>query len=206
MVGLGMLMLLLGVWSLWLRSRQRLFRSKPFLRFVVMMGPSGLIAILTGWYTTEIGRQPWVMYGVMRTKDAVSNHSALALSVTLIPSYCVEEFHYGLTDSQVVQLPAQVADLSRMHFAKPFRAATGCRPHNYLLYQRIESATATLSSTDMPLAEIALNVGFQAQAHFSTVFEHLTGETAARWGFSVIRDHNCPKRLIGPGCHTAGAI
>jgi cytochrome bd ubiquinol oxidase subunit I len=56
MVGLGVLMLFLGLWSLWLRLRQRLFRSKLFLRFAVVMGPSGLIAILTGWYMTEIGR------------------------------------------------------------------------------------------------------------------------------------------------------
>jgi cytochrome d ubiquinol oxidase subunit I len=48
------------------------------------MGPTGLIAIVAGWLTTEIGRQPWVVYGVMRTKDAVSNHSALELSITLI--------------------------------------------------------------------------------------------------------------------------
>ena len=48
------------------------------------MGPTGLIAILAGWITTEIGRQPWVVYGVMRTKDAVSNHSALAMSATLV--------------------------------------------------------------------------------------------------------------------------
>jgi cytochrome d ubiquinol oxidase subunit I len=48
------------------------------------MGPAGLIAILAGWLTTEIGRQPWVVYGVMRTDHAVSNHSALALSATLI--------------------------------------------------------------------------------------------------------------------------
>jgi AraC-like DNA-binding protein len=74
-----------------------------------------------------------------------------------VPSYCVEELHYGLTDRHVVQLPAQVAGLSRMHFAKQFRAATGYRPHNYLLYQRIEIAKATLSSTDTPLAEIALD-------------------------------------------------
>jgi len=47
------------------------------------MGPSGLVAILAGWLTTEIGRQPWVVYGVMRTKDAVSNHSALALTTML---------------------------------------------------------------------------------------------------------------------------
>lgn len=84
MVGLGMLMLLLGLWSAWLRWRGQLFQSRLFLRFAVLMGPSGLIAILAGWFTTEIGRQPWVVYGVMRTKDAVSNHSVLALSTTLI--------------------------------------------------------------------------------------------------------------------------
>lgn len=84
MVGLGVLMLLLGLWALLLRWRGRLFTSRPFLRFATLMGPAGLIAILAGWLTTEIGRQPWVVYGVMRTKDAVSNHSALALSTTLI--------------------------------------------------------------------------------------------------------------------------
>ena len=84
MVGLGLLMLALGLWSLLLRWRGSLFNSRPFLRFATLMGPTGLIAILAGWMTTEIGRQPWVVYGVMRTKDAVSNHSALALTTTLI--------------------------------------------------------------------------------------------------------------------------
>lgn len=84
MVGLGFLMLLLGIWSVWLRWRRGLFETKLFLRFALLMGPSGLVAILAGWFTTEIGRQPWIVYGVMRTKDAVSNHSALALSATLI--------------------------------------------------------------------------------------------------------------------------
>jgi cytochrome d ubiquinol oxidase subunit I len=84
MVGLGMLMLLLGVTSAWLRWRGRLFHSKPFLRFAMLLGPAGLLAILAGWITTEMGRQPWVVYGVMRTRDAVSNHSALAVGATLI--------------------------------------------------------------------------------------------------------------------------
>src|SRR4030081_712782 len=84
MVGLGFLMLLLGLWGAWERWRDELYRSKLFLRFAVLMGPAGLVALLAGWLTTEIGRQPWVVYGVMRTKDAVSNHSALELSITLI--------------------------------------------------------------------------------------------------------------------------
>lgn len=84
MVGLGVLMLLLGLWSLWLRWRGGLYRTRPFLKLAVAMGPAGLVAILAGWITTEMGRQPWIVYNVMRTEDAVSNHSALTMSVTLL--------------------------------------------------------------------------------------------------------------------------
>ena len=83
MVGLAFLMLALGLWSLWLRLRGDLYDSRLFLRFALLMGPSGILAILAGWFTTEMGRQPWVVYGVMRTSDAVSNHSALALTISL---------------------------------------------------------------------------------------------------------------------------
>lgn len=84
MVGLGLLMIALGLCSAWLRWRGRLWSSRPFLRFALLMGPSGVIAILAGWYTTEIGRQPWTVYGLLRTADAVSSHGAVQLGVTLI--------------------------------------------------------------------------------------------------------------------------
>ncbi|WP_422422507.1 cytochrome ubiquinol oxidase subunit I [Pseudomonas sp. GZD-222] len=84
MVGLGMLMIFVGLWSLWLRKRDRIYSSRPFLYLTLWMGPSGLIAILAGWFTTEVGRQPWVIYGVMRTADGVSNHSYTQLGVTLV--------------------------------------------------------------------------------------------------------------------------
>ena len=61
-------------------------------RFVLLRGPTGLIALLAGWVTTEMGRQPWVVYGVMRTVDAVSPISAQAVSLALmafIVVYCV---------------------------------------------------------------------------------------------------------------------
>ncbi len=83
MVGLGMLMVALGLYGAWLRWRGRLYESRGLARFALWMGPSGLVALLAGWYVTEIGRQPWVVYGLMRTKDAVSDHSALTLSVGL---------------------------------------------------------------------------------------------------------------------------
>ncbi|CAN5361051.1 cyanide-insensitive cytochrome bd quinol oxidase subunit I [soil metagenome] len=83
MVGLGMLMILLGVWSAWLRRRDKLYVSRAFLYFALWMGPAGVIAILAGWFTTEIGRQPWVVYGLLRTADAVSAHGVTQLSITL---------------------------------------------------------------------------------------------------------------------------
>jgi cytochrome d ubiquinol oxidase subunit I len=84
MAGLGMLMIAVGLWSAWLRWRGGLYSNKWFLRLVMVMGPSGLIALLAGWFTTEIGRQPWVVYGLMRTADASSNHSVGQMTLTLI--------------------------------------------------------------------------------------------------------------------------
>jgi len=83
MVGLGVLMILFGLWSQWLRWRGRLHEHRGFLRMALWMGPTGLIALLAGWFTTEIGRQPWVVYGLMRTADAATPHTAAQLSVTL---------------------------------------------------------------------------------------------------------------------------
>ncbi|WP_456617820.1 MULTISPECIES: helix-turn-helix domain-containing protein [unclassified Bradyrhizobium] len=76
---------------------------------------------------------------------------------------------------------AGAAGLSRMHFAAQFRAATGYRPREYLLHQRIEHAKSLLSHTETSLAEVALTVGFCTQAHFSTVFKRIVGDTPARW-------------------------
>jgi len=84
MAGLGTAMLLLALFAAFERWRGRLFESRWLLQFALVMGPSGLIAILAGWFTTEIGRQPWVVYGVLRTKDAVSNHSVPLLTVSLL--------------------------------------------------------------------------------------------------------------------------
>lgn len=84
MAGLGMLMIFVGLWSVWLRKKDALFTCRPFLYLTLWMGPSGLIALLAGWFTTEIGRQPWVVYGLMRTADASSKHSVTQMSITLV--------------------------------------------------------------------------------------------------------------------------
>ncbi|RYE78080.1 MAG: cytochrome ubiquinol oxidase subunit I, partial [Hyphomicrobiales bacterium] len=59
MVGLGLLMLLVGLWSLWARWKKTLYTSTWLHRAAIVMGPSGFIAVLAGWYTTEVGRQPY---------------------------------------------------------------------------------------------------------------------------------------------------
>ena len=67
MVGLGFLMALLGLWSLFARLRRRLYAWRQLHRFALVMGPSGFVAVIAGWITTEVGRQPWVIYGLLRT-------------------------------------------------------------------------------------------------------------------------------------------
>ncbi len=76
---------------------------------------------------------------------------------------------------------AAVAGLSRMYFAAQFRAATGIRPHEFLLRRRIDRAKQMLIETEMTLVDVALSVGFQNQAHFTTVFRRFVGETPYRW-------------------------
>lgn len=76
---------------------------------------------------------------------------------------------------------AAAAGLSRMHFAAQFRAATGFRPHEYLLRRRVQLAEELLRHSSMSIVEIALTVGFQTQAHFTTVFKRFAGSTPYRW-------------------------
>lgn len=83
MVGLGLLMIVLGIAGQVARMRDRLYRSRPLMRFALAMGPSGLIAILAGWYTTEIGRQPWIVSGLMRTAEGVSPHGVAQVGISL---------------------------------------------------------------------------------------------------------------------------
>ncbi|HEY5237811.1 MAG TPA: cytochrome ubiquinol oxidase subunit I, partial [Rhizomicrobium sp.] len=72
MVGIGLLMLALILLSLLLRARRRLFDADWFLRACLWASPLGFFAVIAGWTTTEVGRQPWTVYGVMRTAQSVS--------------------------------------------------------------------------------------------------------------------------------------
>jgi cytochrome d ubiquinol oxidase subunit I len=71
MVGIGLLMLALVALSWWLRLKGDLYDSPWFLKACIAVAPLGFIAVLAGWTTTEVGRQPWIVYGLMRTADSV---------------------------------------------------------------------------------------------------------------------------------------
>ena len=84
MAGLGMLMIFLALTGLLLRRHGRLYENRLFQRCMVAMGPAGFVTLLAGWVTTEAGRQPWVVYGVLRTAQAVSPVTQQDVSVSLM--------------------------------------------------------------------------------------------------------------------------
>jgi len=84
MVGLGFLMLGLGLFSLWERWRGRLHQSRLLHRLALLMGPAGFIAVIAGWITTETGRQPFTVYGLLHTTDSASPLAALAVGSSLL--------------------------------------------------------------------------------------------------------------------------
>jgi cytochrome d ubiquinol oxidase subunit I len=84
MVALGFLIFGLGLFSLWTRWRGTLFVSRPLHIFALTMGPAGFIAVLAGWITTETGRQPFTVYGLLRTADAASPLAAPAVGSSLL--------------------------------------------------------------------------------------------------------------------------
>ena len=95
MVGIGFLMLGVGLWSLLQRLRSRLFTDRWLHRAVLVMGPSGFIAVLAGWYTTETGRQPFTIYGLLKTADSLSPVSAPAVGASLIAFIVVYFIVFG---------------------------------------------------------------------------------------------------------------
>ena len=72
MAGIGTLLLLVMAWGFFLWRKGRLFEYRPFLWTLLIIHPLGFLAVLTGWITTEAGRQPWLVYGLMRTAEGIS--------------------------------------------------------------------------------------------------------------------------------------
>ena len=117
MVGLGFAMLGLGLWSLWARWRGSLFSNECLHRTTIVMGPSGFIAVLAGWITTGVGRQPYTVYGLLRTSDSLAPVAAPAVATSLIAFIVVYFAVFG----------AGTFYLLRMMNKKPTTAKLGLR-------------------------------------------------------------------------------
>jgi cytochrome d ubiquinol oxidase subunit I len=96
MVGLGTLMLLLGMCSLAARAAKKLYAWRWLHRFALLMGPAGFVAVIAGWITTEVGRQPFTVYGLLRTADSVSPLAAPAVGASLIAFVVVYFAVFGM--------------------------------------------------------------------------------------------------------------
>jgi cytochrome d ubiquinol oxidase subunit I len=125
MVGIGLLMLLVGWWSLWQRWRQQLTGSTALLRLAVLMSPAGFVAVLAGWVTTEVGRQPYTVYGLLRTAQSVSPIDAAAVAASLIAFGIVYLAVFGAGTFYIVRLMREAPRLDEPDIAKgmPQRAA-----------------------------------------------------------------------------------
>ncbi|HET8745549.1 MAG TPA: cytochrome ubiquinol oxidase subunit I [Ramlibacter sp.] len=83
MVGLGVAMIALGWWGVWLLWRGRIAQRRGFLRLLRVCWPVGFVALIAGWIVTEVGRQPWIAWGILRTADATSPVTAVQVAISL---------------------------------------------------------------------------------------------------------------------------
>jgi cytochrome d ubiquinol oxidase subunit I len=104
MVGIGFAMLGLGLWSLYLRHKGTLYTDRLFLTAATAMTPSGFGAVLFGWFTAEIGRQPYVVYGHLRTADAVSPVTTGAVTFSLAVFVVVYAIVFGFGSYYLAKL------------------------------------------------------------------------------------------------------
>jgi cytochrome bd ubiquinol oxidase subunit I len=104
MVALGLAMVGLGLWSLLARLRGRFYEAVWLQRAAVLMGPAGFGAVLAGWITTEVGRQPWTVYGVLTTAQSVSPLEAPAVGTSLTVFVIVYFIVFGTGTFYVLRL------------------------------------------------------------------------------------------------------
>lgn len=104
MVGIGMLMILTGTMALILHLRKRLFDTKWFQVWCMAMTPAGFLAVLAGWFVTEIGRQPYIIQGVMRSAEAVSPVSGSPIAMSLTAFIVTYGFVFGAGTYYIVRL------------------------------------------------------------------------------------------------------
>jgi cytochrome d ubiquinol oxidase subunit I len=125
MVGMGLVMLAISWFGNWLRWRGRLATTRWFLWCATLAFPAGFVAVLSGWFTAEVGRQPWVVWGLLRTADAVTptltGPQVLATLIGYVVVYTVI-FAFGMLYIYALLREGPAGDDTRI------TAATGMRP------------------------------------------------------------------------------
>ncbi|QPD00368.1 cytochrome ubiquinol oxidase subunit I [Qipengyuania soli] len=104
MVGIGFAMLGIGAWSLVARMRGKLYDWRPLHRAAVAMGPAGFVAVIAGWITTEVGRQPFTVYGLLRTAESASPLDAPAVAMSLLAFVLVYFAVFGVGTWYILRL------------------------------------------------------------------------------------------------------
>jgi cytochrome d ubiquinol oxidase subunit I len=117
MVGAGLAMLAVGVWSLALRARRRLYDQPWLLRTSVALGPIGIVAVIAGWITTEVGRQPYTVYGLLRTAESASSIDAAAVGASLAAFAVVYFAVFGAGAFYMLRLMRMAPEASAPEFA-----------------------------------------------------------------------------------------
>jgi cytochrome d ubiquinol oxidase subunit I len=107
MVGLGVLMAGLGFWSLWGRLRKSLYEMRALHIAALLMGPLGFVAVLAGWVTTEAGRQPFTVYGLLRTSESAAPVAAEAVGASLLAFIIVYFTVFGAGVFYILRLMLQ---------------------------------------------------------------------------------------------------
>ncbi|UWR23051.1 cytochrome ubiquinol oxidase subunit I [Sulfitobacter sp. S190] len=126
MIGLGLGMLGLGAWALLQRVRGRLYDTPMLHRAALAMGPAGFVAVLAGWITTEVGRQPFTVYGLLRTSDSLAPIAAPAVAASLTAFIVVYFFVFGAGTYYILRLmnkPVPVGAREDLRDEGPIRTA-----------------------------------------------------------------------------------
>ena len=137
MVGMGVVMLIVGLWSLMRRFRGRLYDDPWLARAAVAVGPAGFIAVLCGWITTEAGRQPWTIYGLLRTAESASPLNGVEVGGTLLAFIVVYFTLFGTGVYYMLKL-----------MAKPPLIATEDQTTSLKRASGMTGAPSTLDHTD----------------------------------------------------------
>jgi cytochrome d ubiquinol oxidase subunit I len=133
MVGIGVAMMALGLWSVFLRLRGKLFDAHKTFIVAMLMAPSGFIAVLAGWVTTEVGRQPYTVYGLLKTVDSASPLDAPVIAISLAVFAVVYFIVFGAGVFYILRLMGKAPHHDETGLTKniPLRAAGGIAVHGY---------------------------------------------------------------------------